>query len=131
MHISYPVDMTPPFHLTFALHLTLSYPRLCLAVHRITLLPPFFLRIFPLLQLGHACPQHYNPAEFVADLISIDYSSAELEADSRGRVQQLVAAWEGSAAAQAVQQHSHMARTPSGVLALGTVRSGPVAGWVR
>lgn len=26
--------------------------------------------------LGHACPEHYNPAEFVADLISIDYSTS-------------------------------------------------------
>jgi hypothetical protein len=46
-------------------------------------------------------------------------------------VQQLVAAWEGSEAAQAVKQHASMARTPSGVLALGKVRSGPVAGWAR
>lgn len=83
------------------------------------------------LQLGHTCPQHYNPAEFVADLISIDFSSPELEAETRARVQQLVAAWEGSAAAQAVKQHAHMQRSASGVLALGKVRSGPVAGWAR
>jgi len=114
------------------LQLTSSYPRFpghSAEIRVSRLLPAYILP--PLLQLGHACPQHYNPAEFVADLISIDFTSPELEADSRGRVQQLVAAWEGSAAAQAVKQHSHMARTPSGVLALGSVRSGPVAGWVR
>lgn len=83
------------------------------------------------LQLGHTCPKHYNPAEFVADLISIDFSSSELEAETRGRVQQLVAAWQGSEVAQAVQQHAHMTRTASGVLALGKVRTGPVAGWAR
>jgi hypothetical protein len=38
-------------------------------------------------QLGHACPAHYNPAEFVADLISIDYSSPEVEQESKARVQ--------------------------------------------
>jgi hypothetical protein len=86
---------------------------------------------FCFLQLGHTCPQHYNPAEFVADLISIDFSSPELESETRGRVQQLVAAWESSEAAHAVKQHAGMARTPSGVLALGKVRSGPVAGWPR
>lgn len=46
-------------------------------------------------------------------------------------MQQLVAAWQGSEAAQAVQQHAHMTRTASGVLALGKVRTGPVAGWAR
>lgn len=83
------------------------------------------------MQLGHICPKHYNPAEFVADLISIDFSSAEVEAETRARVSQLVSAWDGSAAAQAVKQHAHMTRTPSGELALGAVRSGPVAGWAR
>ena len=33
--------------------------------------------------LGHPCPQFYNPAEFLADLISIDTSSPEAEAESR------------------------------------------------
>jgi hypothetical protein len=83
------------------------------------------------LQLGHSCPQHYNPAEFVADLISIDFSSPEVEAETRARVSQLVVAWDGSAAAAAVKQHAHLTRTPSGELALGAVRSGPVAGWAR
>lgn len=33
--------------------------------------------------LGHPCPQFYNPAEFLADLISIDTSSPEAELESR------------------------------------------------
>lgn len=33
--------------------------------------------------LGHHCPEHYNPAEFVADLISIDFSNQETEDASR------------------------------------------------
>ncbi len=33
-------------------------------------------------QLGHKCPANYNPAEFFADLISVD-TSPEAEASSR------------------------------------------------
>lgn len=33
--------------------------------------------------LGHACPANYNPAEFYADLISVDPSSPEAERQSR------------------------------------------------
>ncbi|KXZ53267.1 hypothetical protein GPECTOR_7g1161 [Gonium pectorale] len=43
--------------------------------------------------LGHHCPEHFNPAEFLADLISIDFASPEAEADSRARLAKLVAAW--------------------------------------
>ena len=32
---------------------------------------------------GHNVPEHYNPAEFIADLISIDPSSPEAEGASR------------------------------------------------
>ena len=32
---------------------------------------------------GFECPERYNPAEFLADLISIDYSSADAEKQSR------------------------------------------------
>lgn len=34
-------------------------------------------------ELGHKCPQHYNPAEFLADLISVDVSTPEAQAASR------------------------------------------------
>lgn len=43
--------------------------------------------------LGHACPEHYNPAEFIADLISIDHSSPALEEETKGRLDSLAAVW--------------------------------------
>eukprot|EP01026_Neomeris_dumetosa_P031356 TRINITY_DN2487_c0_g1_i1.p1 TRINITY_DN2487_c0_g1~~TRINITY_DN2487_c0_g1_i1.p1 ORF type:complete len:669 (-),score=93.36 TRINITY_DN2487_c0_g1_i1:376-2382(-) len=36
--------------------------------------------------LGYDCPEHYNPAEFMADLISVDYTQEE---ESRARIQHL------------------------------------------
>eukprot|EP00850_Spirogloea_muscicola_P011306 SM000069S20743 [mRNA] locus=s69:581477:585310:- [translate_table: standard] len=42
-------------------------------------------------ELGHNCPSHSNPAEFLSDLISIDFSSAETEARTRDRVTELAA----------------------------------------
>lgn len=44
-------------------------------------------------KLGHICPQHYNPAEFLADLVAIDHSSEDKEKESRQRVMSLAAAW--------------------------------------
>jgi len=32
---------------------------------------------------GHECPEHYNPAEFLADLISVDPTSTDAEAATR------------------------------------------------
>lgn len=39
------------------------------------------------------CPDHVNPAEFLADLISIDYSSAESVHSSQKRIDDLVEAF--------------------------------------
>lgn len=44
-------------------------------------------------ELGQPCPQHVNPAEFFADLISIDYSSHERETATRMRLEGLVQAF--------------------------------------
>ncbi|KAJ6356785.1 hypothetical protein OIU78_004812 [Salix suchowensis] len=41
-------------------------------------------------KFGYRCPDHVNPAEFLADLISIDYSSAESVYSSRKRIDGLV-----------------------------------------
>ncbi|PSR84970.1 ABC transporter G family member protein [Actinidia chinensis var. chinensis] len=41
-------------------------------------------------KFGYRCPDHVNPAEFLADLISIDYSSAEIIYSSRKRINGLV-----------------------------------------
>uniref|UniRef100_A0ACD5TRZ8 Uncharacterized protein n=1 Tax=Avena sativa TaxID=4498 RepID=A0ACD5TRZ8_AVESA len=40
--------------------------------------------------LGYQCPDHENPAEFLADLISTDYSSAESVQSSQKRIENLV-----------------------------------------
>ncbi|KAL3751270.1 hypothetical protein ACJRO7_012139 [Eucalyptus globulus] len=41
-------------------------------------------------KFGYSCPDHVNPAEFLADLISIDYSSAESVNSSHKRIDGLV-----------------------------------------
>ncbi|KAL7240275.1 hypothetical protein ACSBR2_006020 [Camellia fascicularis] len=41
-------------------------------------------------KFGYRCPEHVNPAEFLADLISIDYSSAESVYSSQKRIDGLV-----------------------------------------
>ncbi|KAJ1415922.1 P-loop containing nucleoside triphosphate hydrolase [Sesbania bispinosa] len=41
-------------------------------------------------RFGYNCPDHVNPAEFLADLISIDYSSADSVYSSRKRIDGLV-----------------------------------------
>lgn len=44
-------------------------------------------------ELGHPCPQHVNPAEFFADLISVDYSSPDCEDSTRKRLDNLIQAF--------------------------------------
>ncbi|CAK9154785.1 unnamed protein product [Ilex paraguariensis] len=41
-------------------------------------------------EFGYSCPDHVNPAEFLADLISVDYSSAESVYSSQKRIDSLV-----------------------------------------
>ncbi|KAF3796883.1 ABC transporter G family member 7 [Nymphaea thermarum] len=41
------------------------------------------------MQLGYNCPDHVNPAEFLADLISVDYTSAESIEHSQKRIKGL------------------------------------------
>ncbi|KAL0296648.1 UNVERIFIED_CONTAM: ABC transporter G family member 7 [Sesamum radiatum] len=41
-------------------------------------------------KFGYICPDHVNPAEFLADLISVDYSSAESVNASQKRIDALV-----------------------------------------
>ncbi|EOY00906.1 ABC-2 type transporter family protein isoform 2 [Theobroma cacao] len=45
------------------------------------------------LRFGYQCPDHANPAEFLADLISIDYSSADSVHSSQKRIDALVEAF--------------------------------------
>ncbi|XP_031260884.1 ABC transporter G family member 7 isoform X2 [Pistacia vera] len=44
-------------------------------------------------KFGYRCPDHVNPAEFLADLISIDYSSSESVYTSQKRIDALVEAF--------------------------------------
>ncbi|KAL8142031.1 hypothetical protein V2J09_015063 [Rumex salicifolius] len=41
-------------------------------------------------KFGYICPDHVNPAEFLADLISVDYSSSESVYNSQKRINALV-----------------------------------------
>ena len=47
--------------------------------------------------IGFECPEHFNPAEFLIDLVSVDAgdgdSSEDIEAKSRARVERIVRAW--------------------------------------
>lgn len=47
--------------------------------------------------LGHTCPEHHNPAEFLADLAAIDHTSPEAEEASKARITKLAAAWKSTA----------------------------------
>jgi len=48
-------------------------------------------------RIGHTCPTHHNPAEFLIDLVAVDADGApEEEAADTRRVQALVDAWEAS-----------------------------------
>ena len=40
--------------------------------------------------IGYICPQHYNPAEFLIDLVSIDSSSVQKKEVSIQRIQSIV-----------------------------------------
>ncbi|KAK9118576.1 hypothetical protein Scep_016669 [Stephania cephalantha] len=47
-------------------------------------------------KFGYLCPDHVNPAEFLADLISIDYSSADSVYSSQKRINGLVEAFQST-----------------------------------
>ncbi|KAK9823842.1 hypothetical protein WJX72_005871 [[Myrmecia] bisecta] len=80
--------------------------------------------------LGHKCPSHYNPAEFLADLISIDYSSPESEASTRARSAKLQAAWrQPHTSTPAASTASRPASATSQVVPF--VASGRPCGWPR
>jgi ABC-type multidrug transport system ATPase subunit len=53
---------------------------------------------------GYRCPEHYNPAEFLADLASVDTSSPTAEQASRARVAALAEAWAASGGARAARR---------------------------
>ncbi|OAQ71814.1 ABC transporter [Purpureocillium lilacinum] len=44
-------------------------------------------------RFGYECPTHTNPADFALDMITIDLQQDDREAESRERVQKLIAQW--------------------------------------
>lgn len=46
--------------------------------------------------LGHKCPLHHNPAEFLADIISVDNSTPEATEETCQRFEKLVAGAPGN-----------------------------------
>ena len=44
-------------------------------------------------RLGYPCPEHYNPADFYLDLMSVDFRTADLEVESRIRIDHLILEW--------------------------------------
>ncbi|OMO60539.1 ABC transporter-like protein [Corchorus capsularis] len=61
-------------------------------------------------RFGYQCPDHANPAEFLADLISVDYSSADSVYSSQKRIDGLVEAF--SAQSSAVLYATALTRKP-------------------
>jgi hypothetical protein len=47
-------------------------------------------------RIGFACPRDTNPAEYIIDLVSVDYTSAEATFASEARIHKLVAAFAAS-----------------------------------
>ena len=64
-------------------------------------------------RMGHACPTHHNPAEFLIDLVAVDADGApEEEAADARRVQALVDAWEASKERGAVSGRANAPVSP-------------------
>ncbi|PSC69664.1 ABC ATP-binding isoform 1 [Micractinium conductrix] len=63
---------------------------------------------------GHVCPPHHNPADFLLDLISVDYRFTESEAATRERMRALAQQFATQASTQAQLAGSNGAGAPSG-----------------
>lgn len=56
--------------------------------------------------MGYVCPEHFNPADFYLDILSINFKSAALEAESRGRVAYFERQFASFQQSQQPQQHA-------------------------
>lgn len=83
------------------------------------------------MQLGHECPEHYNPAEFVADLISIDFTTPDTEADTRSRVGDLIAAWRSSQGATTAAAAATTGKSAQLAVAEQVADDAPSCSWFR
>ncbi|PSC72649.1 ABC transporter G family member 7 isoform A [Micractinium conductrix] len=73
--------------------------------------------------LGHTCPAHFNPAEWLADLVAIDHTTPESEAESCARLEKLTAAWRARSGGDAAA-HVGGALGSSGSLAFAAGNGG-------
>lgn len=73
--------------------------------------------------LGHQCPPQYNPADFLIDLVSVDYSSAESEAETRARLETL--------ADRALDSTEHKDGDAHDILVETAGVEAPRSGWLR
>ena len=62
--------------------------------------------LFYFSSLGYDCPEHFNPADFFLDLLSVNYKSPDVEAESAARIKTLAQQWQhvSSKAKQAMQR---------------------------
>mmetsp|Transcript_19242 Transcript_19242/g.58081 ORF Transcript_19242/g.58081 Transcript_19242/m.58081 type:complete len:689 (-) Transcript_19242:421-2487(-) len=79
-------------------------------------------------RLGHKCPPNYNPAEFFADLISVDTSSPDAELSTRKRIKELVAAAKQHAA-ESGNGDGDAAADKAAVAHLPATDTSPPSGW--
>lgn len=81
--------------------------------------------------LGHKCPQHYNPAEFLADLISVDASTSEAQQETRARVDELVAAYQEQKKSSDVEAASSSQAGKADSAVAGAAQDKPECSWQR
>jgi len=66
-------------------------------------------------QLGFACPQFFNPADFFLDKLSPDLRSSDREVESSNRIASLAAAWEEVDFKQQMRSNSEVLKDPTTV----------------
>jgi ABC-type multidrug transport system ATPase subunit len=81
--------------------------------------------------LGHPCPPHYNPAEFYADLISVDPTNPETEQRTRQRIQQLVDAFKQKQAMRQLDDGGAVPEDDTALSQSSAADATPTAGWRR
>jgi len=67
-------------------------------------------------QLGYVCPEHYNPADFFLDLLSVNYKSPSLEKESSARIETIGQRWGHISTKQRQEQRGPMTRGTSTTL---------------
>ncbi|KAH7366449.1 hypothetical protein KP509_18G078800 [Ceratopteris richardii] len=80
-------------------------------------------------ELGHPCPQHVNPAEFFADIISVDYSSPDNEAKTRARLESLVEAFNKKRSTESDKVHESASKSTQGSTRKAVLAGRKRIGW--